>query len=54
MANKDSIKTIAENKQQNMLLSADEAGEIKFWEMNSGKLACIGGVAPSTVPIELT
>ena len=50
-ANKADIRCIDSNAADSLLLSADDAGEVKFWEMKSGKLECIGGLSPSTVGI---
>ena len=48
-ASKDYIKVVRENHDETLMFTADDAGEIKFWELNDLKLECIGGVTPSTV-----
>jgi WD40 repeat protein len=46
---KDYINFIRENQEQNILLSADNAGEIKFWALKGSTLDNIGGLIASSV-----
>lgn len=48
-ATKSSIRVARENREEALMFTGDDAGEIKFWEMTEGKLDCVGGVTPSTV-----
>lgn len=48
-ATKDYIRVIRENLAETLMFTADDAGEVKFWELADNKLECIGGLTPSTV-----
>lgn len=48
-SNKSYIRVLRENRDESILFTADDAGEIKFWELVDSKLECVGGVTPSTV-----
>lgn len=50
-ANKDYIRILKGNQAENLVFSADDAGEIKFWDLKGTKLECHGGLAPSPSPI---
>ena len=53
-ATKKSPKVMRENAAESMAFTADEAGEIKFWQLNGPALKCLGGFTPSTVSGNLT
>ena len=50
-ASKDYIRIIKGNPSEKMIFSADDAGEMKFWNLKGIKLECLGGLTPSPSPI---
>ena len=46
---KDKLRVVRSNPTESLLMIADVAGELKFWELNNSDLNCVLGFTPSPV-----